>query len=116
MAERAIYLDAVDGALDPQLRLATALIGARAAGERGNGEAAARFYAHALAAEPEHADALAEYGETLAGLGDLAGARTALEARLQLRAPDERRALHLAMIGAALDAAGDAAGRGGDRA
>jgi tetratricopeptide (TPR) repeat protein len=107
MAERTIDLDAADSRLDPQLRFETALIGARAAGERGNGEAAARFYAEALAVVPDHANALAEYGETLAGLGDLPAARAAIEARLAMDAADERRALHLAMLGAALEEAGE---------
>jgi len=107
MAERALNLDAASGDLEAALRLETALLGARSTRVRGNQEDAARFYARALAVDPEHPDALAEYGETLAGLGDLAGARAAIETRLGMEADDENEALHLAMLGAALEAAGE---------
>jgi tetratricopeptide (TPR) repeat protein len=107
MAERTHRFDLICNDLEPQRHLDTALIGARAALERGNGEAATRFYVRALAVDPEHADALAEYGETLAGLGDLAGARAAFETRLAIDVDDEKRALHLAMLGAALMDAGE---------
>ncbi|MFQ5417139.1 MAG: tetratricopeptide repeat protein, partial [Myxococcota bacterium] len=103
MAERALDIDSRRGQLEDSLCVDTALIGARAANQRGNGEAAARLYARALAVDPDHADALGEYGETLAGLGDLAGARAAIETRLGLDTDDE----HLAMLGAALVAAGE---------
>jgi tetratricopeptide (TPR) repeat protein len=107
MASRALDLGEAGAGLDPQLRLETALVGARAARKRGNGEAAARFYASALAVAPEHPEALAEYGETLVGLGDLPAARGAIEARLAMDAEDDQRALHLAMLGAALAATGE---------
>jgi tetratricopeptide (TPR) repeat protein len=101
MTERALDLGGSGGNLDSELLRETALVGARAARERGNDETAARFYSRVLADAPAHADALAEYGETLAGLGDLPGARAALEARLEMEDSDDARALHLAMLGAA---------------
>lgn len=102
MAERALDLGASGESVDSELLRDTALVGARAARERGNDETAARLYSRALADAPPRADALAEYGETLAGLGDLPGAQTALEARLAMEDSDDARALHLAMLGAAL--------------
>ncbi|MBW2287440.1 MAG: tetratricopeptide repeat protein [Deltaproteobacteria bacterium] len=107
MAERALDLGESGGNLDPELLRDTALVGARAARERGNDETAARLYSRVLADAPTHADALAEYGETLAGLGDLLGAQAALEARLERGESDDARALHLSMLGAALCASED---------
>ncbi len=102
MAERALELGESAGNLDRELLRDTALVGARAARERGNEETAARLYSRALTDAPTHADALAEYGETLAGLGDLPGAQAALEVRLEMEESDDARALHLSMLGAAL--------------
>jgi len=107
MANRTLDLVDSGSELAAPLRFETALIGARAARTRGDDEAALRCYASALSVEPEDADALAEYAETLAGLGELSRARCVLEKRLAMDAADDRRALHLAMLGAALEDAGE---------
>lgn len=98
---------ALGAPLDDELRLETALAGARAARERDEKEAAAPLLAEALAVAPDHAEALAAQGEVLFALSDWPGARRALEARLALDEPDPERSLHLARLGAALDASGD---------
>jgi tetratricopeptide (TPR) repeat protein len=97
-------LDLADSRLDPGRRLEIALLGGRAARSRDRIEAATRFFAAALEIDPQHPEALAGAGETLAALGDLAGARPALEARLALEEPDPECALHHALLARCLAA------------
>ena len=107
-AGRALDLDAGDGeaALGRELRLATALVGGRAARARDRLEAAILFYAAALEVDGANTEALEAHGELLFERGDLAAARAALEARID-QGQDERHALRLAMLGSALELAGD---------
>jgi len=88
-------------------RLEAALAGARAARELGDLEAAAQLFSTALSVEPEHAQALAGYGEVLGELGDLAGARFALEPVLAGGGAYPARALHLVLVGRGLELAGE---------
>ena len=103
-------LAAGDARLEPDLLLASALIGARAAHGRGDLEAAARFASSARALDPGSGEALALEGRVLFEMGEIQGARRALEARLAVagerRYPE--RAQHAALLGAALEAAGEA--------
>jgi tetratricopeptide (TPR) repeat protein len=106
-AGRALDLSAAsDEPLDETLRLDTALVGGRAARAQDRLEPAIRFFEAAVALAPEHLEALEAVGELLFERGDLARARTALEARLAL-GDDLRRAARLAMLGSALELAGD---------
>jgi tetratricopeptide (TPR) repeat protein len=103
-------------ALEPELRIQTALAGGRAARERNRLESSARFYAAALALAPENLEALEAHGELLFLLGDPEAARGSLERSLELRATgagrssDRSRARHLAMLGAGLEQQGDEEG------
>ncbi|MEE9607882.1 MAG: tetratricopeptide repeat protein, partial [Myxococcota bacterium] len=92
---------------DRELRLEIALIGGRCALRRGRLESAAHFMSAALAADPEHPEALATHGEALAELGDLRGARRPLERRLAQDETYPERAHHLAIVGRCLEAEGD---------
>lgn len=109
-AARALELAAATGDLAREERLAAALVGARAACARGALEAAARFTTTARAVDPSSPEALAVEGEVLLAIGELAGARRALEARLALAegAPDPARPRLLVSLGVALEAAGEA--------
>ncbi len=93
-------------ALEPAARLEVALHGGRASHERGRGEETARFYSEALALAPDHPEALAGYGSALALQEDLEGARRVLERRVAPGDAYPERALHLVIIGRALEAAG----------
>ncbi len=104
-ASRAINLASDGAALTPALRKQAALIGARAAQALDHPASAARLLADVLAQDPEHAEALGQQGRTLLRLGDIGGARRALERALG-RAQDARdRALTLALLGNAESAA-----------
>jgi tetratricopeptide (TPR) repeat protein len=104
-AERALELFAAAG--DAAERVEAARLGARCALPLGRLEAAARCFRIVLEAAPSDPDALSGLGEALFGLGDLAGARRALELRLADATPDARRALHLVLLGRCLEAEGD---------
>jgi tetratricopeptide (TPR) repeat protein len=106
-AARALELDGADPRLAPDQKLAVALAGGRAARRSARAEAAARFYAAALEAEPRHPEALAGAGETLVACGDLAAARAALETRLEIPEPDPDAALHRALLARCLREAGE---------
>jgi len=106
-AGRALALAETEGSLTDDVRMATALAGARAARSEGDDEEAARLYSIALATVPDHVDALSEYGDTLASIGDMKGVRAAMETLLESAVEDERRPLHLTLHGAALAAAGE---------
>jgi len=108
-AARALDLAAAGASLERGERLAAALVGARASRAAGELEAAARFCTTARALEPESAEALGAEGEVLFAMGELAGARRALEARLRCAGeePYPERADHLTLLAAALEAAGD---------
>jgi tetratricopeptide (TPR) repeat protein len=103
-AEIALELARGGAELDEATRLETALIGGRAARSLEDLEGAAHLYAAALEISPSHAEALAARGELLFALGDLQGARLALEARLALDTPDPDRAGHLCLVAASLEA------------
>jgi hypothetical protein len=78
-AERALALpEEDDDALTPELRLETALLGARAARAQEHREAAVGLFGAVLAIDAEHAEALFGIGELRLALGDAAGARDAL--------------------------------------
>jgi tetratricopeptide (TPR) repeat protein len=108
-AARALELAAATAGLAREERLAAALVGARAARARGALEAAARFTTTARAVDPSSLEALALEGEVLLAIGELAGARRALEARLAVAcdAPDPARPGLLVSLGSALEATGE---------
>lgn len=114
-AERAAAsaLDTASGGagaeLDAAGQQATALVGGRAARARGRNEAAVRFFGAVLDRAPDHPEALSGVGESLFEMGDLAGARSALE-RLEDVAPERVGARHHAAVGAALEREGDPEG------
>lgn len=95
--------------LEPEVLLATALVGARAAQARGDLEAAARFATTARAVEPDSLDALAVEGCVLYAMGEIEGARRALERRVEADGdePYPERVEHLSLLGSALEAAGE---------
>jgi tetratricopeptide (TPR) repeat protein len=95
------------GNLDAGTRLEAARVGGRAARELGRPEEAARFFSQALALAPEDPEALSGYGYALAAEEDLEGARQALDRRLALGDDYPDRARHLAIVGRALEQAGD---------
>jgi tetratricopeptide (TPR) repeat protein len=103
-AVRALDLAAApsDENVDEALQLATALAGGRAARALDRLESAGLFYGAALDLDPANRDALEAYGELLFERGDLAAARGALEARLEMD-PDDRQAERLAMLGSVLE-------------
>jgi tetratricopeptide (TPR) repeat protein len=92
--------------LDPETRIAVALIGGDAARASGHLESAGGFYAGALAIDPDCPAANAAYGETLAALGDHPAARAALETRLARGDDYPERGRHLAIVGRCLEADG----------
>ena len=102
-AELALELAEGGAELDEATRLETALIGGRAARDLECLDAAAHLYGAAVEISPLHAEALAARGELLFALGDLPGARAALEARLALDTPDPDRASHLCLVAASLE-------------
>ncbi|NNL85810.1 MAG: tetratricopeptide repeat protein, partial [Myxococcales bacterium] len=106
-AERALFLETQNAALDAEERLDAALIGARAARALGALDAAARMYRAALECEPEHPEALSARGEVLVETGDHEEAARALRARLDLAVDDPDRAVHLALLGICREAMGD---------
>lgn len=103
-AERALALP--DGLPDAE-RLATALVGARAAWDQGETHAAARLFDEVLAVTPDHPEALSRQAEILASLGDFDLARELLERRLAHAEPDPERTVHLTLLGEALEAGGE---------
>jgi tetratricopeptide (TPR) repeat protein len=107
-AERALALPASDeSALSPELRLETALAGARAARAQDHREAAASLFSAVLALDSDHAEALAGLGELRLTLGDAAGAREALLRRLARPASDADRAVQLTLLAEANEKLGD---------
>jgi tetratricopeptide (TPR) repeat protein len=106
-AGRALDLAAAAGASHSEFAAGVALVGGRTAHRRGRCEEAARFFSLALEAAPEQPEALAGYGEALAELGDLAGARGVLETRLAQGDAYPERARHLVIAGRALVAEGE---------
>jgi tetratricopeptide (TPR) repeat protein len=110
-AERAVALASQGAALVPSLRQDAALCGARAALALDHLTPASRLLADALALEPNHTEALAQYGRTLLRLGDVAGARSALSRALELSEAPRDRAMLLAQLGNA-----EAAARANDAA
>ncbi len=109
-ARRALELGAASGELSGSDRVELALLGGRCARARGRLESAARFYAEARHAAPDHAEALAGSAEVLIELEDLIGARDALEQRLASGDAYPERASHLALLARCLDADDDPAG------
>lgn len=107
-ATRALDLSAAAGAsgLGQSLERDTALVGGRAARALDRLESAVLFYAAALDRDPANPEALEAYGELLFERGDLAAARGALEARIELGS-DDRHAERLAMLGSVLELAGE---------
>ncbi len=98
-------LELAGSALPEELRRATAHLGGRSARALGRLEAADRFFATALALDPEDPEALAARAELRFALGDLVAAARAAEARLALQGPNPGRARQLAIVGAAREAA-----------
>ena len=117
-AERALALPGDDNdALLPELRLETALVGARAARAQDHRETAAELFGVVLALDAEHSEALFGTGELRLSLGDAAGARDAL-LRLVLQpgrgahkslmpASDADRAVQLALLAEAHERLGE---------
>ena len=106
-ATRALDLVSAGRALEAPVRLASGLAGGRAARELGHLDAAVRLLRGALEAAPADPETLALLGECLCELADWPAARDALERRLALPADTALRAHLLALLGAALDGAGD---------
>jgi tetratricopeptide (TPR) repeat protein len=111
---RALDLAAAESGppLDGSLQLDTAMVGGRAARAQDRLESAVLFFGVALELDEENREALEAYGELLFERGDLAAARGALEARLEM--PDEtdddgRKAQRLAMLGSVLELADESA-------
>jgi tetratricopeptide (TPR) repeat protein len=102
-------LDLSDGEADPSRRLELALLGGRAARQRGRLEAAARFFQMALEDGPRHPEALAAGGEAFFALGDLPAARRALEALRDHEDPDAACAAHHALLARCLASDGEGA-------
>jgi len=100
-AERALELLAASSAATQ--RSDTARLGARCALALGRLEASARCLTTLLEENPGDLEAQASLGEALFGLGDLAGARVRLEARLSSPEPYARRAHHLVRLGRCLE-------------
>jgi len=108
-AARALDLAAAGAALDREERLTAAVAGGRAARAVGELEAAARLCTTARALAPDAPEVLAAEGEVLFAMGELAGARRALEARLAVTGAEgyPERAAHLALLAASLEASGE---------
>jgi tetratricopeptide (TPR) repeat protein len=94
----AAVLDLDAEALAPAERLEIALVGGDAARAAGRLEVAAGFYARACESDPQDPAATGRFGETLAELGDMAGAREALQARLSVGDRYPERAAHQATL------------------
>lgn len=103
-AGRALDLATAEFSMPKERRLATAFVGASCARQRQRFESAVRFYAAALAIEPNHAEALAASAEALIELGDNVAASHALEKRLALPGDNPARARHLQLLGQTLEA------------
>ncbi len=107
--ERALDLASSSRELSEDVLLEAALVAARAARARGALEAAARFSTTARALDPDSLEALAVEGQVLFAMGEIEGARRALERRLEAEdgADYPDRADDLALLGAALESAGE---------
>jgi tetratricopeptide (TPR) repeat protein len=103
-AARALDLD-TDGRLTASEIAIVATTGGDAATVLERLDEAAGLYRRALEADPEHLHAAGAYGETLARLGDHAGARPVLAARLRHADPYPERAHHAATLGRCLERA-----------
>jgi len=107
-AARALELRAGGDPLAPELQLASALAGGRAARGLGHLDAAARLLSAAREASPDHPEVLGELGEVLCEIGDWPAARGALERRLALPCDGALRGHFSTLLGSALAGAGDA--------
>jgi len=105
--QRVLELAPTSDRLDVDEHLAAALNGGRAARQLNHPETAARCFAAALKISPEHSEALSNYGEALAQLGQLAEAKKVLDCRLAQTGPNPDRATQLAVIGSAHWEAGE---------
>ncbi len=94
--------------LEPDVRRAVALVGARAARARDRNARAIDFCEEALAADPECVEALESAGETCFALGEFQRARGFLERRLAHPDPDPSAARHLILLARCLTEAGEA--------
>ncbi|MEE8580515.1 MAG: tetratricopeptide repeat protein [Myxococcota bacterium] len=106
-AGHALDLAGAGSLIDDDLHLDTTLVGGRAARALEKFEAAARFLGTACELDPTHPAAFEALGEVLFELGDLEGARRALEARFALPAESDRRPLHLSIVATALEREGE---------
>jgi len=108
-AGRSLDLAAAGSHLTAEAQLEAALVGARAAQARGDLEATTRFSTTARAIDPDSLEALSIEARVLFAMGEIQGARRALERRLEAagNAGYDERAEHLALLGAALEAAGE---------
>ncbi|MBW2374204.1 MAG: tetratricopeptide repeat protein, partial [Deltaproteobacteria bacterium] len=98
-AKTALELATALGPEADEMAVIAALAGGAASLEGGRAVDALRFFSLVLASQPDHPDALAGRGESLAELGDLAGAHRALEARLDQSNAYPARAHHLMLVG-----------------
>lgn len=107
--ERALDLAASSRPLPEGQLLEAALVAARAASARGALEEAARFSTTARALDPDSLEALAVEGHVLFAMGEIEGARRALQRRVEANdaADYPDRADDLALLGAALESAGE---------
>ncbi len=106
-ANTALELADALGSEADELAVMAALAGGAAARQVGRAVDALRFFSLVLASQPDHPDALAGRGESLAELGDLAGARRALETRLDRGDVYPARAQHLTLVGMHFVAVGE---------
>jgi tetratricopeptide (TPR) repeat protein len=105
--ERALDLRDAEGAVAlPQL-LELMVETARGAQASGRIPEAADLYERALALDAENPEALSGVAETRYELGDVEAATDAVQARLALPGPDDRRTLHLAIAAAGLETRGE---------
>lgn len=107
--ERALDLASGSHPLPEGVLLEAALVAARAARARGALEEATRFATTARAIDPDSLEALAVEGHVLFAMGEIEGARRALERRLEAddAADYPQRCDDLALLGAALESAGE---------
>ena len=101
-AARALDLD-VGGRLGPAAAAALAILAGDSARAGGRIDAAAGFYERARVLRPDDPQGLARYGETLAELGDFAGAREVLRARLERGDAYPERPTHRVLLGRCLE-------------
>ncbi|MBW2493324.1 MAG: tetratricopeptide repeat protein, partial [Deltaproteobacteria bacterium] len=106
-ATQALDLAATANRLTPELQLAAAIAGGRAARELAHPDVAARCYSVACELSPADAEILARHGEALAAQGDLSGAKAIFEKRLAIDGPNPDRPAQLAVIGRAQWEAGE---------